>query len=74
MMRIEVMQKASVSVVDGIRLDAFHPGVQYERGNCLGALLLAEPQSPVREVRPPAYEGPPALALDQRRRSRTRSS
>jgi hypothetical protein len=28
--------------VDGIRLDLFHPGVQYEVGNCLAALFLAE--------------------------------
>jgi hypothetical protein len=28
--------------VDGIRLDLFQPGVQYDLGNCLGALFLSE--------------------------------
>src|SRR5438132_827501 len=101
-MRIKVIQTPPLSEVDGVRLDVFRPGVQYEMGNCLGALFLAEgwavpvdatepamvipmsefaadrdasePQNLVREVWPPYYDAPPALALDRRRRSRTRSS
>jgi hypothetical protein len=41
-MRIEVVQRPSVSSIDGIRLDCFEPGKQYEVGNSLGALFLAE--------------------------------
>src|SRR6266478_273145 len=100
-MRIKVIRTPTLSEVDGVRLDLFRPGVQYEMGNCLGALVLAEgwgvpvdstepamvipmsefaadrdraePRNAVREVRPPSCDAPPALALDRRRRSRTRS-
>ena len=41
-MRIRVLQTPTIAEVDGIRLDAFKPGVQYEMGNCLGALFLSE--------------------------------
>jgi hypothetical protein len=41
-MRIEVVQRPSVSSIDGIRLDCFEPGRQYEVGNSIGALFLAE--------------------------------
>jgi hypothetical protein len=41
-MRIEVVQRPTVSSVDGIRLDCFEPGRQYEVGNSIGALFLAE--------------------------------
>ena len=41
-MRIKVLHRPTIAEVDGIRLDAFNPGVQYELGNCLGALFLAE--------------------------------
>jgi hypothetical protein len=88
-----------VGSVDGIDLRRFVPGQQYEVGNSLGALLLAErwaepvaseepavvipvtelsadapperaPADLVREVFPPYYDGPAALAADRRRRSR----
>ena len=42
MMRIKVLRTPSICEVDGIRLDVFLPGVQYEMGNCLGALFLSE--------------------------------
>src|SRR5258705_13329026 len=41
-MRIKVIQTPTLSEVDGVRLDLFQPGVQYEMGNTLGALFLAE--------------------------------
>jgi hypothetical protein len=41
-MRIKVVQIPTLSEVDGVRLDVFRPGIQYEMGNSLGALFLAE--------------------------------
>ena len=41
-MRIKILRPPTVRDVDGIRLDVFRPGVQYEMGNSLGALFLAE--------------------------------
>jgi hypothetical protein len=41
-MRIEVVQRPSVSSIDGIRLDCFEPGKRYEVGNSIGAVFLAE--------------------------------
>jgi hypothetical protein len=41
-MRIRIVQKPPIDDVDGIRLDVFQPGLQYDVGNQLGALLLAE--------------------------------
>ena len=41
-MRIEVVQRPTISSIDGIRLDCFEPGKQYEVGNSIGALFLAE--------------------------------
>ncbi len=41
-MRIQVIQKPTSDEVEGVRLDVFEPGVQYEVGNRLGALMLAE--------------------------------
>jgi len=40
--RIKVIQKPTDGEVDGIRLDIFEPGLQYEVGNRIGALMLAE--------------------------------
>jgi len=42
LMRIEVVQRASVSSIDGIRVDRFEPGKRYEVGNSIGSVLLAE--------------------------------
>jgi hypothetical protein len=65
-MRIKVVQKRSVSVVDGISLDVYQPGVRYEMGNCLGALFPAEGWAvPVNSIEP---------AMQIPLRSRTRSS
>jgi hypothetical protein len=41
-MRIRIIQKPSVACIDGVRLDQFEPGQQYEVGNVFGGLLLAE--------------------------------
>ena len=41
-MRIRVIQKPSMSVVDGIRLDIFEPGLLYEMGTTLACVFLAE--------------------------------
>jgi hypothetical protein len=41
-MRIRVIQKPKMSCIDGIPLDRFVPGLQYEVGNSIGALFLAE--------------------------------
>ena len=41
-MRIKILHAPPVCDVDGIRLDLFQPGMQYEMGNSLGALFLAE--------------------------------
>ena len=96
-MRIIVIHEPPVREVDGIRLDVFQRGVEYEMGSCLGALFLAEgwgepalvepamlipmseisadhPEPPppnlVREIYPPYYDAPAALAADRRRRQR----
>ena len=94
-MRIIVIHEPPVREVDGIRLDVFHRGLEYEMGSCLGALFLAEgwgepapvepamlmseisadnPEPPppnlVREIFPPYFDAPPALAADRRRRQR----
>src|SRR5436853_5241328 len=55
-MRIRVIQKPSVSCIDGIRLDYFLPGELYEVGNVLGALFLAE-----RWAEPVASDEPAVL-------------
>lgn len=41
-MRIRVLQRPARSSVDGLRLDRFEPGYQYEVGTALGCLLLSE--------------------------------
>ena len=41
-MRIRVLQTPTVSAVDGIDLQRFRPRQQYEVGNNIGALFLAE--------------------------------
>jgi hypothetical protein len=41
-MRIRIVHKPTTASIDGLRLDHFEPGGQYEVGNSLGALMLAE--------------------------------
>lgn len=42
MIRIRIVQEPTVGSIDGVRLDCFHVGQEYEAGNTVGALLLAE--------------------------------
>jgi hypothetical protein len=96
-MRIKVIRAPTEQSVDGIDLGRFHPGSQYEVGNAVGTLMLAEgwaepvgsddpsvltpldadasaelPPNLIREIFPPYYDGPPALAADRRRTPRRR--
>ena len=41
-MRILVIRTPIVSEVDGVRLDVFRPGLQYELGTTLGTLFLVD--------------------------------
>ena len=41
-MRIRAIQTPTIRAVDGVRLDVFRPGLQYELGTTLGALFLVE--------------------------------
>jgi len=41
-MRIRVIQKPLSQSIDGLRLDSFQPGRQYEMGTTLGMLFLSE--------------------------------
>ena len=41
-MRIRIIHRPPDRSIDGIRLDRFEPGYQYEVGNSLGAVFLAE--------------------------------
>jgi len=41
-MRIRVVQRPTIGVVDGIDLKHFVPGQKYDVGSSLGALMLAE--------------------------------
>jgi hypothetical protein len=66
-MRIRIVQKPTMASIDGIRLDLFEPGGEFEVGPTLAALLLvegfAEPvdaePSPPLETRP---DPPPPVA------------
>jgi hypothetical protein len=41
-MRLRIIQRLPISGIDGIRLDRFEVGAEYEVGNTTAALLLAE--------------------------------
>jgi hypothetical protein len=41
-MRIKVIRKPTQRRIDGMRLDYFRPGLEYEFGTELGAVFLAE--------------------------------
>src|ERR1700745_1344050 len=41
-MRIRVIRKPTQLSIDGVRLDQFYPGLQYEVGTLIGAVMLAE--------------------------------
>jgi hypothetical protein len=56
-MRIRIVQKPTEDSIDGVRLDAFKVGFEYEVGSSIGALMLAE-----RWAEPVADDAP-ALAV-----------
>lgn len=41
-MRVRMVQQPSIESMDGVRLDCFEVGSEYEVGNNIGALFLAE--------------------------------
>jgi hypothetical protein len=41
-MRVKITKQPTYDCIDGIQLDGFQVGLQYEVGNSLGALFLAE--------------------------------
>jgi len=41
-MRIRIVQRPFTPSIDGLRLDHLEPGHEYEVGNLVGALMLAE--------------------------------
>ena len=85
-----VLQRPTMDCIDGMRLDRFTPGHQYEVTASLAALFLAErwaepltgapPALAIArsdtDVDPPSFDLPAALAADGRRqiRSSTRST
>jgi hypothetical protein len=42
LIRIEVIQRPSISSIDGVQTGSFEPGKRYEVGNSIGAVFLAE--------------------------------
>ncbi len=84
-MRILVIQRPTMDCIDGMRLDRFMPGHQYEVTASLAALFLAQrwaepltgapPSLDVgridANVQPPSFDLPAALAADVRLRSRS---
>jgi hypothetical protein len=41
-MRIKVIQQPTVACIDGVHLDQFRPGNEYQLGNLLACVFLAE--------------------------------
>jgi hypothetical protein len=74
-MRIRMLQTPRQTCIDGIRLDRFEPGQEYEVGISLAALFLAEgwaepiffadpPEPPPADI-PSFDEGPPNLTRER---------
>jgi len=55
-MRIKIVQQPPTAEIDGIRLDCFEVGVEYEVGNTVAALLLVE-----RWAEPVPLDAPPRV-------------
>ena|SRR2546428_14113072 len=76
-MRIRIIQRPAESCIDGLQMDRFVPGYQYEVGTALGSLLLSEgwaepvwlqePDAtvPLRETDPETL--PPNLTIESTR-------
>lgn len=60
-MRISVVRTPPIASIDGIRLDRFEPGSEYELGSSLGPLFLSEGWG-VPAVDEPAEPAPPHAA------------
>jgi hypothetical protein len=84
-MRIKVTQTPTIASIDGIQLDGYRVGLQYEVGTILGSLFLAEGWAvPIDDaaiatlISPPEVRQvwgshqPRGLAADRRRRTRRR--
>ena len=70
-MRIRIVQTPPVSCIDGVRLDVFLCGQQYEVGNLLGAVMLAEGWAePVPSDAPGPFVPLDEFAADQVERAR----
>ena len=68
-MRIKVVRRPTDSCIDGVRLDLFVPGHQYDVGTTLGMLFLAEGWGEPAEDRGPALLIPiDEFCADQPRR------
>ena len=62
-MRIKIIHQPTLACIDGVRLDLFAPGFQYEVGHTLGAYLVAEGWAvPVDDAQPAVP--PPFTELD----------
>ena len=69
-MRIKIIQKPEPASIDGLQLDRFEPGFEYEVGTALGCLFLAERWAvPVVTEEPallvPLRETDPSVPLDK---------
>jgi hypothetical protein len=42
MMNVRIVRSPPITEIDGVRLDGFQVGLEYDVGNSIGALLLAE--------------------------------
>jgi hypothetical protein len=72
-MRIRLIRKPTQPSIDGVRLDQFFPGFQYEVGTLLAAVMLAEGWAepceqeatsefaPFSQFAPPSRRNPPNL-------------
>jgi hypothetical protein len=58
LIRLKILQPLPVASIDGIRLDCYEIGQEYEVGNSIGALLLAEGWA-----EPVPLDAPPMPAL-----------
>jgi hypothetical protein len=58
-MRILVIQRPTMNCIDGMRLDRFMPGHQYEVGASLAAIFIAEQWAEPVTGAPPALTIPP---------------
>jgi len=75
-MRIRIVRRPSVENIDGVSLERFEPAREYDVGNSLGAVMLAEgwaepvtaePKPPgAREPRPSETPASPPNLIRQR--------